>query len=281
MYEFDPYFQIWDYDVPVKGITREILAFHISDLHIAHCTENSSQADKDRVHRQKTAWEPIRLDFARRYGDSVSEEHLLDPEEGWTRTVDMLNAAPCDLALFTGDMMEDYSPDNLSFLTDGLKRLSIPWMWVCGNHEKGHTDAYLEWMNGHPDFQTLSVDGLRFIGINNADKQVTSEQLEKLKKAADSGPSVLVMHIPMLTEFNRSETKVFGEYFLMGTGDVLPSTRDFLTYMQSDVNPISAVLCGHVHGRHLSEYRPGKPQICASSCMVGSINRIHFVPDIK
>lgn len=274
----DPYFQISDFTIPVAGLKESVEIMQISDLHISHADADSSEERKEKVERQKNAWEPVRRHFANRYGDSIEPEHMIDPEEGWQRIISAMNQSRPDAVIFNGDMMEDYSPENLRFLSEGLRRIEIPWMWVCGNHERGHDDEYAPWMDGHPDCQLSVVKGLQFIGINNADKQVTDDQLAKILSASVLMPSVLVMHIPMLTKYNKEATAVFGEYFLMGTGEVCESTRRFIEYMEGKDNPIAAVLCGHVHGKHISEYRPGKVQICASSCMVGSCNRIRFIP---
>lgn len=274
----DPYFQITEITVPLKGLTQPVDLLQITDLHISHAEPDSTDERKERVLRQKKAWEGVRRDFAVRYGDSLDPAHLLDPEEGWHHIVKLANTAPVDGVLFCGDMMEDYSPENLDYLAKGLDEIRIPWMWVCGNHETRHEDEYVPYMRGDPSVQIWDVKELRIIGINNAQKQVTAEQTERIDNAASGYASVLAMHIPMLTAYNPEDAGVFGEYFLMGTGDVLPDTAAFLERIVKPESPVQAVLCGHVHGRHVSEYAPGKPQICASSCMVGACNLIRFVP---
>lgn len=273
----DTYFQLFEIRLPVRGLDSPVTVLHFSDLHIAHCNESSSPEEKERVLRQHKAWEPIRRDFALRYGDSVEDAHMIEPEEGWEHIISLANTSKADAVLFTGDMMDYFSEENLGFLAEGLERISIPWMWVAGNHELGHGDRFAPYMQGDPGFQTLEVGGIRFFGIDNADKQVTERQLAELEAADGDKVQVLVMHIPMKTPFNESKVSVFGDYFLLGTGDVQPSTEKFLSYMQREDNPFYAVLCGHVHGRHVSEYRPGHLQICASSCMVGAGNILRFV----
>ena len=274
----DPFFQITEIPVPLKGLEKPVDLLQITDLHIAHAEPDSTEERKERVAHQKHAWEDVRRQFAVRYGDSLEPEHLPDPEEGWKHVVDLANSASVHGVLFCGDMMEDYSAENLSYLAEGLKAIRIPWMWVCGNHETGHEQEYEPYMQGDPSFQILDLDGVRVIGINNANKQVTAEQRLRIVRAAEGRTAVLAMHIPMLTAFNPEVKKEFGEYFLMGTGDVQPDTAAFLEEIVRPDYPVSAVLCGHVHGRHISDVAPGRKQICASSCMVGACNLIHFIP---
>ena len=275
----DPFFQIREYRFYHPALTREYTVLQVSDLHIMALEPDSTEERKEKVAKQISAWDSVRIGFAKAYGDDYGQEHLLDTTEGLERVVAMANETMPDALILSGDMMEDYSEENLRALTAGCRKLQMPWMWVCGNHEVGHEEAYRPLMQNDPSVQLLDVGELRFVGINNAAKKVCEEQTARCTELAGEAPvSMLVMHIPMLTKNNAEETSHFSPYFLLGTGDVDDATRAFIDGMERDDDPFAMVLCGHVHGANVSFYRPGHPQICTSSAMVGACSLLKFLP---
>lgn len=279
----DPYLQITSYKLPLVGLEREVTLLQISDLHLSVAEETSSGEMKQHVEKQKKAWEPVRKDFARLYGDAYDESHLLQPEEGLAHYVKLVNTLRPDAVLFSGDLLDDFSEENLRCFTSALAQLEAPWIWVRGNHEQGHDDALAPYLQGGKLAQTLSAGNWKLIGLDNANKRVSAAQTAAvLAEAKEEGcVPVLAMHIPALTEYNREETTCFNPYFLLGTGEVDEETAAFLADLQREDNPFAAVLCGHVHGKHVSSYRPGHLQICTSSAMVGACSLFRFLPDAK
>ncbi len=272
----DPYLQITEYTVPLAGLEREVTLLQVSDLHIAVADAQSSDAEREHVAEQVHAWESVRLDFARRYGDAYDEPHLLPPEEGLSHFVQLANDLHPDALLLTGDMMNEYSDANLRLLQAALARVNVPWMFVVGNHEAGHEAALSPLLQAGKTVQTLSVGNCKLIGLHDAQKKLDRAQLEAaLSEAKDCVP-VLVMHIPVLTAYNQRETSVFDPYFLLGSGQVDAETQAFLDELQWENSPFRLLLCGHVHGKHVSQFRPGCRQLCASSAMVGACTVLHL-----
>lgn len=280
----DPYLQVTSYELPLAGLKQGVTLLQISDLHLMIAEENSTEAQKQHVEKQIRAWEPVRVDFARLYGDAYDPPHLLPTGEGLAHYVELIRTLRPDAVLFSGDMLEDFSEENLRFFASALEQIHVPWMWVRGNHEQGHDEAYAPYMQDGKPAQTLSVGSSRFklIGLDNASKRVTAEQTAAaLSEASEEGcVPVLAMHIPALTAYNREECACFNPYFLLGTGEVDGDTAAFLAQLQREDDPFhfAAILCGHVHGRHVSSYRPGHLQICTSSAMVGACSLFRFVP---
>ena len=276
----DPYLQVTSYELPLAGLTQGVTLLQISDLHLMVTDETSTEAQKQHVEKQKQAWEPVRIDFARLYGDAYDQPHLLPTHEGLAHFVELIRTLRPDAVLFSGDMLEDFSEENLRFFASALKQIDVPWMWVRGNHEQGHDDALAPYMQGGKPAQTVTVGNFKLIGLDNACKRVTAEQTEAALAAANETGCVpvLAMHIPALTAYNKEETSCFNPYFLLGTGEVDADTAVFLAEIQKEDNPFTAILCGHVHGKHVSSYRPGHLQICTSSAMVGACSLLRFVP---
>lgn len=276
----DSYLQVTSYELPLAGLRQDVTLLQISDLHLMVSEETSTEAQKQHVEKQKKAWEPVRIDFARLYGDAYDPPHLLSTDEGLAHYVELIRTLRPDAVLFSGDMLDDFSEENLRLFASALEQIDVPWMWVRGNHEQGHDDVLAPYMQGGKPAQTLSVGNFKLIGLDDACKRVNAEQTAAvLAEAGEAGcVSVLAMHIPALTECNREETTCFNPYFLLGTGEVDGDTAAFLAQIQREDDPLAAILCGHVHGKHVSSYRPGHLQICTSSAMVGACTLLRFVP---
>lgn len=281
-YTNDPYFQVKEYLIPLQGLDEEVQIFHMSDLHLIVTDENSTEEWKAFAAKQRDAWKGVRLSFAKLYGDSCDEPHLIQPEEAWAKYVSLVNEKKPHGFLMTGDMLNDFSTETIDFLGDGLKDVRIPWMWVRGNHEVNNDEAYLPYV-GEAPVQLLRMGKLSLLGIDNARKKIPRQLGEAVKavarqEAEDGNVPVLAMHIPVKTPYNTAETAIFNPYFLLGGDDVDEESQEFLAYLQEPSCPIRGLLCGHVHGHHVSEYAPGKKQICCSSAMVGACALLRFVP---
>lgn len=274
MYINDPYFQIKEYVHPTKGLDREVTILHISDLHLIVSNENSTDEWKAFAQKQRDAWKGVRLSFAKLYGDSTDEPHLIQPEDGLPKFIALANEGKPDLLLQTGDMLNDFSKETIDYLGDALAKLQIPYMWVRGNHEIGNDDAYAPYTQGNIPVQTAKLGNLHVLGLDDAKRKVTSAQLDALKSVvndvtASGGIPVLTMHIPVRTALNADAVSHFDPYFLLGGEGTDEDSKAFLEYLESDACPIGTVLCGHVHGHHRSVFAEGKQQICCSSSMVG------------
>lgn len=281
-YTNDPYFQVTERVIPVQGLKEEVQIFHMSDLHLIVTNENSTEEWKAFAQKQRDAWQGVRLSFAKLYGDAYDEPHLIQPEEALAKYIALVNEKKPHGLLMTGDMLNDFSTETIDFLGKALQDVEIPRMWVRGNHEVGNDEAYLPY-TGEGSVQILRFGNLSILGIDNSRKKISRELSEAVKSAAQQESAqgnvpVLAMHIPVKTPYNTAETAIFNPYFLLGGDDVDAESAEFLAYLQEESCPIAAILCGHVHGHHISEYAPGKKQICCSSAMVGACALLRFIP---
>jgi len=281
-YTNDPYFQVTERIIPIAGLKEEVQIFHMSDLHLIVTDENSTEEWKAFAQKQRDAWQGVRLSFAKLYGDAYDEPHLIQPEEALAKYIALVNEKKPHGLLMTGDMLNDFSTETIDFLGKALQDVEIPRMWVRGNHEVGNDEAYLPY-TGEGSVQILRFGNLSLLGIDNSRKKISRELSETVKSAAlqesaQGNVPVLAMHIPVKTPYNTAETAIFNPYFLLGGDDVDAESAEFLAYLQEESCPIAAILCGHVHGHHISEYAPGKKQICCSSAMVGACALLRFIP---
>ena len=184
-YTNDPYFQVKPYEIPVRGLTSEVQLFHMSDLHLIVSDENSTPEWQEHAKKSKDAWQGVRLSFAKLYGDSCDEAHLIQPEDALPKYVSLVNEKRPHALLMTGDMLNDFSSETIDYLGDALSKVEIPWMWVRGNHELGNDEAYLPYTGNGALIQTLQLGNLTLIGIDNSPKKVSAAQAQAVKAAAD------------------------------------------------------------------------------------------------
>ena len=281
-YTNDPYFQVKEHIIPLKGLDKEETVFQISDLHLIYSNENSTEEWKAFAEKQRNAWKGVRISFAQLYGDAYDEPHLIQPEEALPKYVSLVNEKKPGGFLMTGDMLNDFNKETIDFLGDALGEVTVPYMWVRGNHEVGNDEFYLPY-TGSDLVRIMRVGKVALLGIDNSCKKITKELADAVKACAAEenrmgNIPVLVMHIPVKTPYNTAETSIFDPYFLLGGDDVDSESAEFLAYLQEDSCPIALILCGHVHGHHISEFAPGKKQICCSSAMVGACALLRFIP---
>ena len=286
MYKNDPYFQFKEYVHPTSGLENDVTILHISDLHLIVSDENSTEEWKTYAQKQRDAWVGVRLSFAKLYGDSTDEPHMIAPEEGLHKFVALANETKPDLLLLTGDMLNDFSQETIDYLGEALAKLEVPYMWVRGNHELGNDDAYASYMQALAPVQTATLGKLRLLGLDDAKRKISAPQLDALKSAVNDATEagevpVLAMHIPVRTSLNADAVSHFDPYFLLGGEGTDDDSKAFLDYLQDADCPIRTVLCGHVHGHHVSSFAEGKQQICCSSSMVGCAVVHRFVADHK
>ncbi len=266
----DAYLQVREKCFALPGIRGEVTLLQVSDLHLCAYDAQSTPEEKERAIGQAKAWNGMRLEFARLAHDSLKETHLLPPEEGLWHFVDFANALRPDALLLTGDILNEVSGANLRLLRSALSEVRVPWMFVPGNHEAGMAGQTEGILPNGGGIQTLSLGGCTLIGLDTSGKRVSARQLDDAVRAAQRGIGVVVTHIPARTAFNAAETACFDSYYLLSEETADEPTRAYLDMLTRESCPFRLILCGHVHGAHLSRVGEKVWQLCASSAMVGA-----------
>lgn len=161
----------------------------------------------------------------------VADAHLIspdDPTEGrrsvrqafveaapsFRRVIDRLNADPVDRVIFTGDLVDYFSPENRDFALEIVEHLDVPWHLVPGNHDyqfvseadgevsiesdrdrgrRGWADAGVRLDN-----RVLDLDGIRFVLLDSALSDVPDGAKDWLTGALDTDRyCVLCTHVPV------------------------------------------------------------------------------------
>lgn len=260
--------------LPCPG--RQYTFLHISDSHINAWDELSTDAENEKARQHEKSWDVVKEDFARHYHEPFGDEHRIPSTDAFAKMIGIINEKKPDMLLMSGDMVDFIYPAALRFFKKQLEKLCVPYMFVPGNHEGDiNTDERLWPFTGGSDIQVKEFDGFSVVGINDCGKTVSDTQLAQLTEYLDKNiPTIVMMHIPVVTSFNREKLSNVSTYFFIDEANTDKNGAALIEQLKRD--NVKLLLCGHVHGMNVSEYAAGKTQFCASSAMAGFIHRLNI-----
>ncbi len=171
--------------------------------------------------------------------------------ENLTRCIAHINALQLqpDVVLVTGDITNDFLPEQAAHAKTLLQQLQSPWFIVPGNHDD--RDVLWDVFGGgacpsrHKGFLSYVIDGypLRLIGLDSLDQgrnggrlcQMRLDWLADRLAEAPEQPTILFLHHPPL-KCGVPETDIDG----------FAGAREFAEIVQAHPN-ILRILCGHIH----------------------------------
>ena len=282
--------EIENLQVPVRGLHAPVTIYHITDSHL--CLWD------DRDH-------PALQEFARTRDHMFSNGHPGMLEACFREMLRI--AQDGDGVILTGDIIDFPGAANVDAFADCLKENHLPLLYTYGNHDPSshmfsaedeparlaNLARLKELLPTDPVYDHLDVGGIRFVGLDNADRQFSPEQFQKLQADLASGlPVILCMHIPLYAPTLYEPTWNFWRSAgLMGLPeDRIPggaadprklapdeTTRAALALLRNSPN-FAGVLAGDVHFSHNSEVCPGVGQYVGANGAMRFMRRIRFVP---
>lgn len=270
--------------IRLPGIKKEYRFLHIADVHVAYAGENESESDKLLAENETKYWS--------RAG--------VTPLEAWEMMEEYVKAQSggIDGLLIAGDCLNYYSAGNLEWLKKKIEAFPAAVLYTPGNHElmvygdgqpdisKNYREYYDAAMGCNADFQVRDYEDFLIIGINNAQKEITQEQLEKLKEQiARNVPIILLMHIPLQTkEVLDAVEKRWGErnpYFLFEANEHASEfAREFSRIVRQPESNVAVILAGHIHAAHEGEFALGRAQYTAAPLHDKYIRKIKIVSSV-
>ena len=258
------------YDIPVKGVKKKTIC-HFSDIHLTAYDDLSTPEEQEKAIADTQGWMDTRRFFAEKYGCPTGEAQMADSRLQFSRLLALANTA--DAAVITGDVMNNVTPADIRAVEAGLASLQVPFVAVCGNHEPA--DKIPDGMRLSIMKQPVSVvdlGDLQLVGVNNADRIITPHQLAEVERLLAGGkPTVIALHIPMLTRDNYAAVYGCGEYFRMNEFDGCPPENDRFRTLVSAA-PVVAVLSGHLHFPCVTELANGVVQYGVSQGITGNVH---------
>ena len=266
--------------LPIKGLCRKYVFYHISDLHIAVC---SPERDSDAIAQAETATK-------RWMRDGIPPVDILNS------IIDFVNANDCDGLLVAGDCIDYFSEDIAEYIKDTLAKCRREVFYIPGNHERlrieqNENDSVfaprfaplmrgnqLNWVKDYGDFL--------LVGIDNSTKEISESQVAFFKEQIKRNmPIVLLVHIPFYTDdidapirknCGDSEKKI--RYFSMGTVGTPDSGMEFAELIKSEQSNVVAVIAGHVHFAYEGSLENGAAQITSAPAFKRFVRKLEICP---
>ena len=265
------FLRIVDNEIIIPGIEKSYTLIQISDTHLMATDENSTNEHVEKVKEQEQAWQEVKKGFAALFGEPCNETHEVSTIRCFEQVLDFAKEQKPDLLLLSGDVLNYEHEEGYRYFREYMDGYQGEWMFVPGNHDNETMPQRLG-ING---IQVRKLGGVRIIGLDDSKMTFSEEQMEQLKKLlSDGDPSILVMHVPVETNYNKEDMSDIKGNFVIRKDRTDTNGREFITLCEDELAPIAAVLCGHIHGYHKSQLIPGREQICCSSGMVGFVHRI-------
>lgn len=222
----------------------------------------------------------------------VGEEGVTSAEQfsGW---IQYANELQVDAVLLGGDIIDTPSETNLEWLEQQLSQLTMPYLYIPGNHdwtypwdymtEQGR-ETYLPllepFMQGNTAVQTLELGEFTVVGINDSTNQVEGTVLFEYEALLAEGKPLIVMtHVPFYTQsLVEKATEIWSSPVVIG-GGIYPNENSgrFIALTTGAGSPVELVLAGHVHfyDRAIIEGEQDVLQIVGDAGYMGNAILLH------
>lgn len=276
--------------IRIPGLVRPSVLLQITDSHLTATDDRASEYTK-RMAEERTAC------FAR-YPDAGTHELF-------RRALDAAADAKADCLIMTGDILDFPSGANVEELKKLLDDYGREWFFVTGNHdwsrawidgreERRGDDLELlsAFLNPHTGYEVKEGNGVRLLGIDDSDYQITGEQLEFFREqTADGTPCLLFMHIPLFLPTLLADTlKIWRSPIMTGIPEdvytdrtdaihaPLPSetTKQFCR-LAGRLENIYGIFAGHLHFSHTDVLESGRKQFVTAPGFEGGGRLIRLV----
>jgi len=255
------------------GLKKNYKLLHISDCHAVTYKESDKEEAILEAKKAEELWLKQRTWFADKANEYYDDSHMIESKKCLNNLITYINKEKPTGVVLSGDIIDYYSESNYDMLVDACGALNYPFVFACGNHETP-VNRYTDLTFSDIGFTVLDFDEFKLISLDNSTKKVTKETLESLKEELeDDEPIIIAMHIPILTETNKEKLKIYDPYFFIDENNTDECTKEFIDILKNN-DKIKAILSGHVHAKCESYFTDDKMQYCASSGLIGFINKI-------
>ena len=248
--------------VVIPEVNREYNIWFFSDSHIIIPDENASE----QVQAYTAERQPV-----------FTNEMGVDSSQIFTDFIELANSQKPDMVLFGGDILDFPSEANVAFLREELSKLTIPYIYVMGNHDWTFPWEYMTPegtaqyrplydgimygnfsqdvdISGNSYATVAELDDLVILAVDDSSNQTAAEAVEYIELAYGSDkPIVLMQHVPFSSEKLIAEAKNYwANPVTLGMqvhGGLAPNdvSADLYGKVLDDESDIRVVLAGHVH----------------------------------
>ena len=272
----------WDEkNITISELYNEYEVWFIADLHIIIPDENESKEVKDYTAERTAVFSnEMGVNSALIFSEIIKEANEKQP----------------DLVLFGGDIIDFPSDANIAFLKEELAGLSVPYLFVMGNHDWTYPWEYMT-PQGVQKYRPLieeitgidSYVGMKefkdvvFLGVDNSSNQLAPEAVSGIEQAYKTGkPIVLVQHVPFSSENLIVRAKQdWASPVTLGMqvhGGIPVNAISDALYKEvlDDESQIRVVLSGHVHFAYEEQIAEMTTEIITDAAYKGKAVKLYF-----
>ena len=237
--------------IEIEGLKEQYRFLHITDLHMTCFGEDEDE--------ERAAYARPRAAFFSR--PQIPAEHCLEA------FVDYANREKLSGVLFTGDILDFPSKENLSLLKSALASLEVPYVFAVGNHDWSyfndyHTEASLKkelplfgpFTCGDTAFHTVRIGEITFAAMDNSMERYYEDAAVRLSDALSANENVILLqHIPLYAETLHEDTvHDWGRDITLGGKEGLrpDDTADRVREVICRYPSLKAIIAGHLHFSH-------------------------------
>lgn len=231
------------------GLSREYRLLQITDTHFTLFGENETKV--------RAEYATPRIGLFSQFG-AVKYSH-----EWCMEYVKYANENNIDCVLFTGDIIDFPSPENIAMLREVTNALRVPYIFVTGNHDWSYFDNWHtadsranelpllnEFSGGNTSFHKIKVGELTVCALDNSDDVFNEDEFAPLEETLRSEENVLIIqHVPFsCPEMVADTVRVWGRNLGLGAeGTVRNGSADRMRKMICSYPSSKAVITGHLH----------------------------------
>ncbi|WP_232835069.1 metallophosphoesterase family protein [Pleomorphovibrio marinus] len=281
----------------LRGIPAPTRLLHVTDTHLFMDDERGK------------LYQPYSGRMAKAYNETIHFEtgESTNPEKSFLETISLAKEQKVDLLGLSGDIFSFPSESAIEWVMELLTDSGINYLYTAGNHDwhyegmKGSLhelrETWIEkrlkplYQGGHPLMNSQSINGIKFISMDNSLYEITEEQLAYFRKESNTDAKVvLLVHIPLYAPGRsvgygcghpewgaKTDTgfKIEGRERWPEKGHS-PITFDFHKEVFQG-GKVVAVFAGHVHKQTIDIVN-GIPQFLAPPNAMGGFLDVEFLP---
>lgn len=279
--------QVQETEISILGLKYDYNLFLIADTHISLCDSR----------------DPLLMEKARARRLAFQQESGKTATKTFQNLITQAGEEQADLTIFAGDIIDSAMYASIDFVKKQLDRLSMPYLFILGNHDFEYGKEYFSKKAYKKYFPRLSVltgtgcqyvikeyDDLVIAGINDKNNQFPKSAVKALLPYMHGKkPVILVLHVPLQPQFPDSELEnqandVWGLSkkgkcrVLIGESACKPNkdTKKLLDAVFDEDSPVAAVFAGHIHFYNQSMLDEKEAQIVSGAGYYGDAVRIHL-----
>ncbi len=278
--------QIHEETVTMAGIRHNYDFFLIADTHISLCD------DRD----------PGLLVKAQTRREAFARESKKTAVRTFHNLITQSNRNDTDLTIFAGDITDSAMYASIDFVQKETERLSMPYLYVTGNHDFEYGKEYFSkkaYNKYFPRLKNLTktsqqyaiyeFDDLIVAGLNDKNNQFDKQAVQALLPyVKGKKPVILVTHVPLQPQYQDSPLEqqandIWGlsEHgrcrVLLGETACRPNqtTQRLLDAVFAKDSAVAAVFAGHIHFYHRGMLNDTSVQLVTGAGYYGDAVLIH------